>query len=491
MPEDVYRCYRPEVTSTPGNIELPYLTVPDAKAAMGNIRRTGNFLSIWDGDLIPGKRYTSSTANSGKHNHFQGIRRLQNSNYLLLSGGDAGTTTGHLFVAKLSSRPEHHVWGANVLFADRPPDEDRLELALCVNDEVHGLSHEFWHVGGICSLGSLAAVPVESDAKGSWILFYDFTDPERPQLLHQDLWIRREQAQSGAVALTKLPSGQILLIVMGKHKNGGMNHLDVYLSNSADLSEGFAPTDSWSIDERVPESQCIDLIIEETGKLFLTTTRNTSGAAPIINGDDVAELFEIRLNGGDLNRSQQDNCTIESVASVGRQKFEGTVTGRNRSKKSPFRANMNAGAGMYLQPGGGLLAYCCFHWRRYRRISFVEYTPDPTAFMLETITSPDQGWVEMYEDDTYRGLRLSLSAGVDFDIPDFGKISVQGKSFNRKVSSVRYQLPPGQILRLFEDRNYDANKKFMDLIGDGKVNEIRDLKREKDFGDKVESCKIV
>ncbi|MDH4035461.1 MAG: hypothetical protein OEV80_16830, partial [candidate division Zixibacteria bacterium] len=290
-------------------------------------------------------------------------------------------------------------------------------------------------------------------------------------------------------ALTTLPGGYKLAAVLGLHNDDNRRYIDLYLSKVAGWSEGFKLVDSFCTHDKFDDWQNMNFIQESGGKLYLAATRNTR-ILPGTFGKDMAHLYEVKLRPGNLNRIRPDNCSFDTVNEVHTRQFINKLIRKTKKRYSHYQSNMAAGAGVYLHPSGSLFIYSCFHWRYRNRIAFAEYRPDPKTFTPDVIDSLDDAWVDMFYHDTYKGRRLGLVGRSDAKIADFSKLAVQGLSFGKNLSSVRYQIPKGWKLRLYRHKNFRTKNDHYDLIGNGRLKTERDLNKVK-FGDKTYSCEYL
>jgi hypothetical protein len=445
--------------------------VPDVRAAFANIRERGHFLGARDGNKFTDPRYTASFKNNGGlGNHFQGIVRL--GKHVVISGGDkhADTRSSHLFVVEMHSRKRDEPFRSNLWHETTPPEDDKVIKAIDIDKR-------YWHAGGIAATGDLLAVPIEHESK-SRIVFFDFSRPASPVQLNAVL--DRPKHAAGAVAITSLADGRLLLAAY----TGG--RLDLYLSTDA-TPDGFGSPIAATIPKEFAKAgyQGIDLVRQNDGALFLVGTRNTSDAAPTVPGSDMAELWAVTLN----DSAAPVNPAALSTASVAR------LTSR-KFKAKDRQANMDAGAGIYIDAAGALHLYSCYHWRQDNIIRFLEFRAKPPA-TLPPVTSRDEAWIDMFEHADFGGHCLSLSGGtkVGTHIDDYRSVHVEGNDFNDQVSSLRFQIPIGHTYELFEHRDYGGN--ILPLRGEGHVVEYRDIHTlpnvphlaNLQFGDRVSSSR--
>ena len=110
-----------------------------------------------------------------------------------------------------------------------------------------------------------------------------------------------------------------------------------------------------------------------------------------------------------------------------------------------------------------------------------------SRFAKVKISSLNEAWVELYDDNTFRDRRMVIKGPRYASRPNYKKVRVEGKKgFGDKVSSARWQIPAGYSYRLYEHDNYRG--KYIDLVGDGTIREISNFKRKK-FNDEVSSSK--
>jgi|GEM_PF-2032035 len=106
-----------------------------------------------------------------------------------------------------------------------------------------------------------------------------------------------------------------------------------------------------------------------------------------------------------------------------------------------------------------------------------------SRFVKEPITSVDDGWIELFEKENFKGRRVEVDTSQGISRYKELKIGEDQIDFNDKVSSVRWQLPQTSVYRLYQHANYEGE--HFDLKGNGKVQEISNFN---DFG--VSSSKL-
>ncbi len=453
--------------------------VPQVKAAFNRLFRRGDYSAFHDGQEIPWPRYTTDTGNGfGKDNHFQGVQRLGRGAHLVVSGSDPHRPRcSHVFIVCLASRAARGPWGSNLRLRYRPPERDKIVRTI-------GISRKYWHAGGLSVCGDIMALGVEGKKRsdGSRVLFYSMSDPENlRQFAHK---IIRERKKAGAVALTRLENGFLLVAVLTRKT------IDFYLSRTVDFFDGFSPTSvTWrtaalqfgrSGDENFGEYQTINFVTQSDGRLFLVGLHNTSRAAPVVPGRDYVDLFSVSLP-----RSVTRATPVLDAPTI-------TKVGKRQFFCHDGQCNMDGAAGLHVTRSGELVIYSTFHWRMDGVVRFTEFREE-TPSNAVAVATPGEGWVDLFEHTRFAGRRLSLIGEHDSTIPHYGKISVQGAAFDDLISSARWQLPKGTEYVMYEHRDYEGRR--LTLRGTGRVEEIRNLGRAKigsrtlDFNDRVSSSR--
>jgi hypothetical protein len=473
---------------------LPQLDNPEVSNValeFGRMRTVGEYLAVNDAGLIPGRKYTdTSIGGTEARMHFQGIQRMgpPHEDILLLTGGDQPAGASHLFVCQLGSRPRGRPWGSNLRFSRKPPDADRLQ-------EVFVLDRRLWHAGGISMLGDLLVVPLEDDATGvSRVDFIDMTDPFAPRVL-SSCCISRSAAKAGAATLTRLPN-QHYLCAVWSDSDSLPRRIDFYLSTTTDLTDGFLDTPlCWEHDRLLPAGraaaawQNINFVVQKDGTLFLIATENTSNLAPYVKGDDRVELLHVEFP----PCTTHDSLPVLDMPTITRL-AEKTVTADRDF------GNLDAAGGVYLErhwsgpgpePEARIALYSAYHWRVSATIRFIEYSRDVPASEA-AIARIDDAWIDLFEHPNFRGQRLSIAGLTDTEIRDYSRIHVQDCGFSDRVSSVRYQLPPGIVYRLFRDDGFRPKRTGrgnLPLVGDGLVHEVTDLRAQGGFDNQASSSR--
>lgn len=449
--------------------------VADAIGTFGRIRPKGDFLSCHDGGEFPKHRYTRRNfANNRSKIHFQGIQRSRTGTFLFISGDDVLEDTSQMFVLELGSRSADGPWGSNVVLDDDPPSGDRL-VGTFVLDKGR------WHGGGMSLCGDILAVPVEDNATSS-ILFLDVSDARSPTFFDVPIQRGPTVGKAGAVGLCKLPSGFFLCGVWSD-SDPNPKRIDFYLSRTTDFRDGFRTNRlTWEFSKVLPTGgraskyQSVNFLLGTDGALYAVGTENDSIGAPVIGGDDFADLLLIEFP----DRTLGPNPILEEpqIARIAEKRFE----------RGEDHYNLAAAGGIHIDRGSHeLLVYGGFHWRVKKEIHVAEFRSDVPAG-APPVTRLRDAWIDLFEHPGFTGRRLSIYGERDHEIPDYHKIRVQDKSFGDKVSSVRYQIPTGRRYTLFEDKRFKG--RALDLDGQGTVVEIPDLNQVPgDFNDEVSSSK--
>jgi hypothetical protein len=262
---------------------------------------------------IDGSWYTSSpAANFGVENHFQGIVRLKDSNFMVLSGANYWLKTPQLFVIEMGSRPAVGNFGSNLDSDGANPPSDRIVAHIDFDDRTH------WHLGGISTLGNLLVVPLEvSDPPmdpnappSSRILFYDFSDPHNPVKLPVE--ITRPHDNAGAAALERLPDGRFVAVA-NDHTNN-----DFYYSLSTRLEDGFGSAPFMRAQTNSPNGisgQTVQFLTQCDGRRFYVDTDADGGIPGVDPGTSRYQIAEIQgmtgVAGDSINLDFKTRLTVD------------------------------------------------------------------------------------------------------------------------------------------------------------------------------------
>ena len=443
--------------------------VSDVAAKFDAISDQASHFKIKDGRLFPFLRYTRANV-SGINwglNHIQGIQRLRNSNCLLISASDKVINASHLFVAKLGSRRSRGYWGSNIITQQDPTAIDTMV-------QIFALDKVAWHAGGISVMGDILAVPIyETEPVHTKIVFLNMRDPEQPTVfsfsLNRDTYVR-----SNAVAMAKMPNGRFLCAVWREVQSKPQGRIDFHVSTDNDFRNGFhSSASTWrftdiqgitggnrtyqNINFIVPGDLAQDMSDGGSTVFYMVASQNDSPSAPAGHGSDLADLFKVEFpNSIFLDHLSTDKIVLTRLKT---RKFHG----------GNEYTNFNAAAGIYVSTDDTLAMYAGYHWRNDDVFALSEFPPS------ESDTSGVGSWVELFEDRNFQGRRLTLRNREEANIPNFGKISVQGKGFDDKISSLRFFAPVGSSLVLYQHKNFNANGRQVAFNGTGLVVEVPNL----------------
>jgi hypothetical protein len=140
--------------------------------------------------------------------------------------------------------------------------------------------------------------------------------------------------------------------------------------------------------------------------------------------------------------------------------------------------NLDAAAGLYITPEQGLLLYAAEHDNDGPggSVKFAEFR----SAVARPVGEIGRAWVELYDDVDFsdRSLRIDYVDRHRKPYDDLGAV----ERFNDKTSAVRWAIPPGWRVRLYDDAS-PCGGRFVELSGTG---EEADLRKE-GFSDAV-SC---
>lgn len=469
----------PQVTNKFNDSQVP---IKHVEAEFARISTRGEYLAAKDNKAIKRKLYTRLKDNNGGiQNHFQGIQRLSQGQYFVVSGSDWRTPRSDLFVVKMGSRPKNGPWWSNIAITRTAPDTDGIVVTI-------ELDNKLWHAGGMDVLGDIVVVPLEYSPPGSLdpligfhppdfgndaaskIVFLNFKNPEKPTVLPFE--IDRQREKGGAVALTKLHNNYYLLAIWSD-SDDHPRRLDFYLSKSVNFIDGFqSKIWTWYADDvlavgeqdrNFSNFQTINFVRQEDEKLYLIGLHNTSDIAPDIPGKDYADLYEVDL----------PSSVLKSTPKVSfDEKPRITKVGNLQVECKHRQCNFDAGAGAYIDRGK-LIIYAIYHWRTGEGIiRFNEFRP-PVRDADSTVTGQN-AWLELYDENYFIGRRLGILGTAQMTIPNFDKVYAQGTGFEDKTSSIRHQLPKNSKCILYEHKNF-KKKLLLELNGTGRIGEMTTL----------------
>ena len=201
----------------------------------------------------------------------------------------------------------------------------------------------FDHAGGIQALGTLLAVPNEQkDAHATRIEFFDMSTPTQPNLVSTLTRGGLMSDEAGAVALTRLQDGKLLMAV-GRVES---YWIDFYLSLGTSPNSGWRHMYSWhrsalfSVigNNNYGDYQNLNFVTRcGDGALFLVGMHQDGD----LWGDDFADLFQVKWNG------HLRSASLTKVA--------------NRHLDCDGKCNMDASGGVYVDPNGRLILYSTEH----------------------------------------------------------------------------------------------------------------------------------
>jgi len=235
--------------------------------------------------------------------------------YIFFTGGDITQWTSHLMIARQNHEGK--------FFALRTININTARDASAIIDE-----SDLWHPGGMDICGNYLAIPlqpykVQQLNPGIYrgdrlrVVFFDITNPENPQRVYYfDLKNNADATITcPAIAFTRLINNRYLIacqygyfVSRGQTIDSGFDFAgNINFTNTT----GFVPKD-------FGEFQNLSFVTL-SGQLYLIGTGSTSKLAPVILGENVANLYKFNLN--IINPDQvfdiaPGNVTAEFVAQI-------------------------------------------------------------------------------------------------------------------------------------------------------------------------------
>jgi len=436
--------------------------VANVTSTLDAIKHHGEAMGVWPGVA----RDTSWTS----PNHYQGIARSPGVGtpyfYISQSGDQGGTgDPASLLIVEMASRnhfgerlrSNRLEFQVDTVDTDPPAEDvgvDRIDF--------NSGDLNFAHAGGLSVIGHVLAVPLENPRPGNpnptAVAFYDITQPRFPRHLSTLLmpW-----SNAGAVAVTRLESGQYLLLT------GGWSAGDVWVAYLSDGTSLRDPGLTWSFafffDAAVNDFgnpdfswphmigpcdghdsyQNLTFVTSVSGALYLIgTTKRGSCGFPTGTGSDVVDLFRVEYT---------YPSTFRLVSLGGKHLYcSWANAGQN--------GNLVAGGGVHITPSGQILIYASNHANSQPPPSFQAGDP---LFMTEFRTremiqagtcGPSTIAIELYDDDDgWDGGDRSLV--YDYDDRGRERWSNLGfvDDFNDRTSSMMYCAPLGSLITLCDD----------------------------------------
>jgi hypothetical protein len=301
----------------------------DVEAAFSRIETGGTHITACASGLIPKPLYRSGLTNAlfGLRNHFQGIQRLPQPGYLVISG--ANSQASDLFIVR---------------FAEDGPQSRGCAGEVVARIEV---DDELGHAGGLSMLGSILAVPLyRGSPRSAKVVFYDLAEPEAPRRLPVE--IARPGRKATATALTRLHNGHYLVAVLSAWDRLP-RRIEFYLSRTTVLHEGFhSEPVSWRVsgvearqgqDRTFSHFQSINFIRQADGRLYLVGFHNSTGPQTILPGRDYADLYEVMFPAA-TTKDDEPVLEMPAVTKVANRMF------RCRDGFCSF----GAAAGLFIDP---------------------------------------------------------------------------------------------------------------------------------------------
>ncbi|MCF8262674.1 MAG: hypothetical protein K9J12_17990 [Melioribacteraceae bacterium] len=362
--------------------EAPTLT--NVVKSLSEIDTIGNKLGVWSDGFIPYPYYALNMDNDFGRTHFQGMQRLQDKNYIVISGSNIarlGNTSrygigsgksfddliepeGNLFIARLTSKKAIGEFGSNIDTQTEKPDElDRIIYDIKVKIKLPSGTY-LWHPGGISVYGDILVVPTENYSAelgkvSSQILFYDVSNPEQPKKFNfiVDRTGDPIEDKAGAAALVRMDDGFFLLLARST------THSYLYISNSTNFLDGFNQEPLAIIDEKTALSidgksnvkfggSGVNFVKQKNGELFLfgfsSVKLGGSKMDPMRPQRSFARLFKLSFENGNISKPIIQLIKIKEFA---------------QKQLDPKGYGHFGAAGIYVTADDGLALYCTPRWQ--------------------------------------------------------------------------------------------------------------------------------
>jgi len=359
----------------------------------------------------------------------------------------------------------------------------------------------YHHPGSPQILGDVLAIPLEEPGSGSAltdtrVLFVDISDPENPVPLYSKP-NPSQTGKFGSLGMVRMPDDGTVLFALVNSSDAKKMTFARSTSNSATGTDLKMP--DWSFgnpagwdkannligghwaDNR--QWQTTHLFVGDDGGIYLACADQEGKDN---NGDDYIALFR-----GTNYGTYAGQPNLFDLQYVWQRHLKLNSGGKDMG-------NLNAASGFYVSPMGSLLFYSCEHdndgegasvkMGEFRSDGHDLNDPSGGPFDQREFQNPAScgGWVEMYEKKKgWKTNDVGNSWIFDYedrnadDWDDFGDLDCNRQTvigvpvpgtencFGDNVSSVRWNLPYGRMVRLYKDDNY--NGKYMQLEGRGEI----------------------
>ncbi|MCY1041929.1 hypothetical protein OV208_11445 [Corallococcus sp. bb12-1] len=436
------------------------LCSPDVPLRFQELRDHGEVLGFHPGPFNLNVAYPGS-------NHWQGIQRLTlgSGRYLVVSKRDDAAlgNVGHL-VRMESRNGEGRRLRSNRLAVSTQQPEDTAPPGGDVAVAALPVPGGYRHGGGMQAVGNVLALPLEEGPGLGRVALYDYNPGLNPS---PHAYIEGLTSNAGTASLTKLSDGHYLMLLGQEDAEA----LEVFRSSETNIrsaSNQWQRVDFWEKAELGQGEwgafQNLNFVTDcNDSQLYLVGTR-LGGLRWGAVSDDYAHLYRVTLDG---------HMRIEHVAS------KHLYCSNDGSRQ----CNLDAAAGLFVGSDRSLILYATEH---------ADDGPASTVKMVEfrsvwadTFCRADlqRAYVDFYDDSDFS------DRGVIFDYEDQGlknwaRFNDVDK-FNDKASAVRWCIPPGHRVRLYNDSNHQGS--YKDLVGDGMLHEVN--LNHWSFGDKVSSAR--
>lgn len=465
-------------------------------------------------------------------NHYQGITRYPGPGAATFYVTQQNSSGGYLLVTTMSSRPtDGERLGSNLqrIGVDTedavPPVADSWRRAIQFDGSltVDGkFLRGYEHPGGMAIVDDVLMVvmdtptssnPALAGGVGAIVLFDLGSDGYRrvtPLAIH----VLPLSHKADNLAVIK-DNGNYLIYVNG---NGG-SEVITYRTNTADLRSNtlsirqlnrFNPNSSsqyvgpsWPTGINAHQSstfirQSTSSQPSDNDPLFLVATRLDAFAVNTLRGDDYADLYRVTFN----TLGQMKLTWSRTIHVTLRYSGAGTL------------GNFAAAGGAYVTPSGELMLYATPHSDvdtsvgvdnvRIAELGHRQGVRPNSPLLNPTVSTassyqvqeggtvqlaaqgkPGVGpWVELFDDVNFgdRSIKVNYRDRALYELSNFNNLD----GFNDKTSSVRWRLPVGMSVELYDDDNFRDTRKV--LVGNGAVQQISNLGG---FGDKVSSMRFI
>ena len=332
--------------------------------------KSDKYLGICTSNLIEYPQYCKAAFSriSRRHgkDYFTSIKRLPGhlnlGNYIVIIGNNTSCMQTEMYSAKIGATSKPGLLEKNI-----------TKKMACRSDKLVTkitLSREYTHAGGIDMSGAYLVVPLSKE-NSSCILFFDMSNPEKPEELA--ISIKRNDSNAHAAALTQLIDDHFLLAVVTDGAGKSNRGFDFYYSKGTNILEGFDPNSVIHVSKKSffnYAHKCtyktINFVNDYCESLYLVGTFNSPVENPFNVGEDFAHLFEIQMRTVtqaiiDKAKNIDPHCTTATLHVGDKKPYVSFLQEKHMFCRHSY-CSFSAGGSLYIPDQQHMYLYSIAQW---------------------------------------------------------------------------------------------------------------------------------